>query len=55
MDTNIGKKWTPEENDDLIRRYNVEKLDIIEIAKQHKRLPRAIAVRLVSNGIITWK
>lgn len=33
--------------------YNDERLDIIEIAKQHRRLPRAIAVRLVSQGIIT--
>jgi hypothetical protein len=52
-ETNIGKKWTQEEDDQLLRLYNDEKLDIIDIAKQHRRLPRAIAVRLVSNGIIT--
>ena len=52
-ETNIGKKWTQEEDDQLLRLYNDEKLDIIDIAKQHRRLPRAIAVRLVVNGIIT--
>lgn len=52
-ETNIGKKWTQEEDDQLLRLYNDEKLDIIDIAKQHRRLPRAIAVRLVGNGIIT--
>lgn len=52
-ETNIGKKWTQEEDDQLLRLYNDEKLDIIDIAKQHRRLPRAIAVRLVRTGIIT--
>ena len=33
--------------------YNEEKLDIIEIAKQHSRLPRAIAVRLVKHEVIS--
>jgi RNA:NAD 2'-phosphotransferase (TPT1/KptA family) len=52
-DTNTGKKWSQEEDEQLLRLYNDERLDIIEIAKQHRRLPRAIAVRLVSQGIIT--
>ena len=52
-DTKIGKKWTQEEDDQLLRLYNEEKLDIIEIAKQHSRLPRAIAVRLVKHEIIS--
>jgi hypothetical protein len=52
-DTNIGKKWTQEEDDQLLRLYNEEKLDIIEIAKQHGRLPRAIAVRLVKHEVIS--
>jgi hypothetical protein len=52
-DTKIGKKWTQEEDEQLLRLYNKEKLDIIEIAKQHSRLPRAIAVRLVKHEVIS--
>ena len=52
-DTKIGKKWTQEEDEQLLRLYNEEKLDIIEIAKQHSRLPRAIAVRLVKHEVIS--
>lgn len=52
-DTKIGKKWTQEEDEKLLRLYNEEKLDIIEIAKQHSRLPRAIAVRLVRHEVIS--
>ena len=52
-DTKIGKKWTQEEDDQLLRLYNEEKLDIIEIAKRHSRLPRAIAVRLVRHEVIS--
>lgn len=52
-DTKIGKKWSQEEDDQLLRLYNEEKLDIIEIAKQHSRLPRAIAVRLVKHEVIS--
>jgi mevalonate pyrophosphate decarboxylase len=52
-DTKIGKKWTQEEDDQLLQLYNEEKLDIIEIAKRHSRLPRAIAVRLVKHEVIS--
>lgn len=52
-DTKIGKKWTKEEDDQLLRLYNEDKLDIIEIAKLHSRLPRAIAVRLVRHEVIS--
>jgi len=52
-DTKIGKKWTQEEDEQLLSLYNEEKLDIIEIAKQHSRLPRAIAVRLVKHEVIS--
>jgi hypothetical protein len=52
-DTKIGKKWTQEEDDQLLQLYNEEKLDIIEISKRHRRLPRAIAVRLVKHEVIS--
>lgn len=50
--TNIGKRWTKEEETKMIKSYNEEKLDIIEIAKNHNRLPRAISMRLVLHKII---
>jgi hypothetical protein len=50
--TNIGKRWTKEEEAKMIKSYNEEKLDIIEIAKNHNRLPRAISMRLVLHKII---
>lgn len=53
MENKIGKKWTQEEDNQLLRLYNEENLDIIDIAKQHNRLPRAIAVRLVKHEVIS--
>lgn len=52
-DTKIGKKWTRKEDDQMLRLYNEEKLDIVEIAKQHGRLPAGIAARLVKHGVIS--
>ena len=52
-DTNIGKKWSQEEDEQLLQLYNDERLDIIKIAKQHRRTPLGIASRLVRQGIIT--
>jgi hypothetical protein len=53
--TNIGARWTKEENDQLIRLYNEEEKNILEIAKIHKRAPGGIIARLVMNKLITEK
>jgi hypothetical protein len=50
--SNIGKRWTKDEENKMIKSYNESKLDIIEIAKQHNRLPKAISMRLVQTKII---
>lgn len=52
--TMTGKKWTQEEDDQLLRLYNEEKLDIIEIAKQHSRTPRVIIMRLIKNKVFKY-
>jgi hypothetical protein len=51
--SNIGKKWTKEEDSDLIKSYtlNSEFLDVNKIAEIHERTPLAIASRLVLLNI----
>lgn len=49
--SNIYKKWSNIENQNLITDYNSGK-DIIEIAEKNKRLPVGIAKKLVSLNII---
>ena len=46
-----GKKWSIEEDQQLITEYNTGN-DIIEISQIHKRLPNGIATRLVSLNVI---
>ena len=49
-----GKKWSIEEDQQLITEYNTGN-DIIEISQIHKRLPNGIATRLVSLNVIEYK
>ena len=49
--SNSGQKWSEREDEQLIRLYNVEKLNIGEICKQHKRCLGGITSRLQKNGI----
>ena len=49
-----GKKWSIEEDQQLITEYNTGN-DIIEISQIHKRLPNGIATRLVSLNVIEDK
>jgi hypothetical protein len=49
-----GKKWTIEEDQQLIVEYNAGN-DIVEISQIHKRLPNGIATRLVSLNLIIDK
>jgi hypothetical protein len=49
-----GKKWTAEEDQQLIDEYNTGN-DIVEISSIHKRLPNGIASRLVLLNVIDDK
>lgn len=49
-----GKKWSIEEDQQLITEYNTGN-DVVEISQKHKRLPTGIATRLVSLNIIVDK
>ena len=48
----VGKKWTIEEEQQLLRLYNEEKLDVIQIAEKHNRLQGGICSRLKSLKVI---
>jgi hypothetical protein len=49
-----GKKWSDEEDQQLIDEYNTGN-DIVEISRIHKRLPNGIASRLVLLDVIDDK
>ena len=49
---NAGKPWTKHEDELLVQLYNVDKLDVIEIAKIYHRAPGGIISRMVKNKII---
>lgn len=50
--TNSGLKWSPEEEEQIIREYNEQKLDINEIGLIHKRTPGGISSKLAILGVI---
>jgi hypothetical protein len=52
--SNIGKKWTKDEDSDLVKSYtsNELDLDVKDIAEIHERTPLAIASRLVVLNVI---
>lgn len=50
--TNQKKRWTKDEEKLLKKEYNKKNLDINEIAKNHKRTPRAIAYKLENLGVV---
>jgi hypothetical protein len=52
--TNHGKRWIPEEEEELKKLYNEDKLDIIEISKKMKRYPYGLISRLISLKIINF-
>lgn len=52
--SNVGKRWKVGENEQLLKLYNEDKLDINEIAKLHLRNPRGIAARLVTLKVIDY-
>jgi len=48
-----GKPWPEEEDNQLLKEYNEDKMDIIEIGHMHKRTPGGIAYRLKRIDVIT--
>ncbi len=52
---NIGAPWSKEEDKQLIKLYNEDKLDVIQISKLHGRAIGGILARLVKNHIIPNK
>ena len=42
-----GKAWNPEEEEELIRLYSDEELDVIDIAEHFGKKPRSIISKLV--------
>jgi hypothetical protein len=51
----IGEPWEKNEDDQLIREYNVDKLTILEISKIHKRMPGGILSRLKRLNLINMR
>ncbi len=52
---NVGSPWSKEEDKQLIKLYNEDKLDVIQISKLHGRAVGGILARLVKNNIIPNK
>jgi predicted nuclease with TOPRIM domain len=50
--TNIGKPWEPSDDEQLIKLYNEDQKDILQIAAIFKRAPGGIAARLKKLNII---
>lgn len=50
--SNIGKSWTKDEEEILVREYTIDKLNINEIALNHKRKRGGIRTRLIKLGLI---
>jgi len=46
-----GKAWNPEEEEELIRLYSDEELDVIDIAEHFGKKPRSIISKLVQLRI----
>ena len=50
--TNSGQPWSSQEEDQIKKEYNEDKLDINEIGRIHKRTPGGIGSRLCILGVI---
>ncbi len=53
MFKNAGEPWLQEEDIQLNKLYNINKIDIIEISKIHNRAPGGIISRLQKHNYIT--
>ncbi len=52
--SNSGQRWSNDEHQQLLHLYNVKKLNVGEICKQHKRFLGGITSRLKNEGIISF-
>ena len=52
--SNSGQRWSNDEYQQLLHLYNVEKLNVGEICKQHKRFLGGITSKLKNEGIISF-
>lgn len=50
-----GQSWEKTEDDQLIKEYTTDKLDLLEICKIHKRMPGGIVSRLKRLNLIQMK
>ncbi len=50
-----GKPWEKEEDDQLIKEYNINQLAVLELSKIHKRMPGGIISRLRHLNIIDMR
>mgnify|MGYP000948642651 CR=1 FL=1 len=50
--TNSGKKWSEEEKSELHKGYKIDKLNVEELCKKHKRFLGGITSRLKVEGLI---
>lgn len=51
--TNVGAKWTPEEDTQLNQLYNIDEKTVTEIALVHKRTISSIISKLIKRKDIT--
>lgn len=51
----VGESWEKIENEQLIKEYTIDNLNILDICKIHKRMPGGIISRLKHLGIISDK
>jgi uncharacterized coiled-coil DUF342 family protein len=52
--SNVGKRWTEEEDEELARLYIEKELDITQIAEELHRTPVSISSRLIKNKIVNF-
>lgn len=50
-----GQPWEKEEDDQLIKEYNTDNLNILDLCRIHKRMPGGILSRLKRLGLIHMK
>ena len=47
-----GKSWEKKEDDQLIKEYNIDRLNLLDICKIHKRMPGGIVSRLKRLNLV---
>jgi hypothetical protein len=55
INLNVGKPWDEKEDNQLIKEYTIDKLDILKICKIHKRKAGGICRRLKKLNIVKMR